>query len=113
MPSLTPNAIAFFCYFLPIAASVLFLNLQPYSRDREIRFHAWQSVYFFAAWVLLHVAIGIMSLPFFLLHLPFYALLWPLINFALGITWIYLLVQALSGKRVSLPIIGEMAASRA
>jgi uncharacterized membrane protein len=91
----------------------LFLVLEPYSRNREIRFHAFQSIFFNIAVVGLSILLTIitMILPWFMgaMISLLSIVLW------LGIlgVWIYLMVKAYSGQKVVLPIIGPLAEKQA
>src|SRR5262245_7730099 len=44
---LKPNVAGMLCYPLSFITGMLFLVLTPYNRDRFVRFHAWQSIFFF------------------------------------------------------------------
>ncbi len=91
---------------------MLFLNLDPYSKHGDTRFHAWQSLYFSAAWVLIYMALGLLTFPFTVVGLPFGAMILSLAHFVLVVLWVLLLIKSLSGKRLLLPVIGEMATSK-
>lgn len=107
------NVASALCYLVGFITGILFLVLEPYSRNREIRFHAFQSIFFNIAVVGLSILLTILTmiLPWFmgamisLLSL----VLW------LGIlgVWIYLMVKAYSGQKVVLPIIGPLAEKQA
>src|SRR6478752_2124403 len=45
---LDENVAAALCYLLGVLTGVLFLVIEPYSRNRVIRFHAFQSIF---AWI--------------------------------------------------------------
>src|ERR1700681_2740972 len=42
---LTDNVASALCYALGFITGILFLVLEPYSRNRKIRFHAFQSIF--------------------------------------------------------------------
>ena len=110
---MTDNVASALCYLVGFITGILFLVLEPYSRNRQIRFHAFQSIFFNVAVIALSIVLTIitMILPWFmgamisLLSL----VLW------LGIlgVWIYLMVKAYSNQKVVLPIIGPMAEKQA
>src|SRR5213593_3189320 len=41
------------CYLLGLITGVLFLLLEPYNKKREVRFHAFQSIFLSVGWVLI------------------------------------------------------------
>lgn len=60
---LKPNVAGMLCYPLSFITGILFLVLTPYNRDRFVRFHAWQSIFFFLAMVVLSFALRILPWP--------------------------------------------------
>ena len=95
-------------YFVLIPAIIL-LVIPPFNRGRYIRFHAWQSLLFSIATVILAFVLRLIFLIFtFLPLIP-----WVLLGVcALGvfILWIVLVVKALQGSGYELPLIGPLAA---
>lgn len=78
-------------------------------RDREVRFHAAQSILFSAVLTVLGIAVNILGAllgGFLGLLLSLAYLLVALGSFAL---WIYLMVSAYGQKHVKLPVIGDVA----
>jgi len=94
------------CYPLSFLTGILFLVLSPYHRDRFVRFHAYQSIFFAVALLLLNVMLGIVSiiLPGFLERIMNSGL--NLLGLG-GTAW--LMYQAYLGNQFALPVIGEMA----
>jgi len=116
-PSSMPNNVAAtLCYALGIITGILFLFLEPYNRDRNIRFHAWQSIFTFGGAFALQIGLSIMGLIatriFGLL-----GLLVGLVSFGVSLLtlglWIFLMVKAYQGERFSLPVIGPLAEQKA
>ena len=110
---LDDNAITFLVYLVPILASLFVLNVTPYNRKPSLRFHAWQSLMFAAAWFGLHFVVVLVSLPLSLVGLPLVAVVSPIIHFGLMAAWVYLMVQALLGKTVRLPMLADFADQQA
>jgi uncharacterized membrane protein len=111
---LTENAAAALCYVLTFITGILFLVLEPYNKNRNIRFHAFQAIFLGVGWIAIWIAIGILfammgSLGFFFGYLA----LRSLIGLAFFVLWIYLIVMAYQGKTVVLPIIGPLAQKQA
>ena len=107
---LTENVAGALAY-VTIIPAVLFLIIEPYNKNRFVRFHAFQSIFFHVAWIVLWIALGIFG------HLPFLGwaslLLWPLIGLAGFLLWLVLVFKAYQGKTFKLPVIGDMAEKQA
>ena len=105
VPGLPENAAAALCYIPGFIAPIVFLVLQPYSRNKLIRFHAFQSIFLNGAMVILWTVLRSV--------LPLLA--WRLIgllDLAFFVLWIYMLLQTYQGKRIVLPVIGDLAAKQ-
>lgn len=112
---LSDNSIGSVAYFTPIPA-VFFLAIRRYNKRPYVRFHAWQSLVFWAFVFILGLILDFI-LPltaFFGPHL-FLALRWlvALIWVAIFLVWLWCVVSALNGKRCRLPIIGDWADEQA
>ncbi|MCA2970861.1 MAG: hypothetical protein INH43_20280 [Acidobacteriaceae bacterium] len=110
------NVAATLCYALGIITGVLFLFLEPYNRDRSIRFHAWQSIFTFGGAFALQIGLSIMGL----IATRIFGLLGflvGLVSFGVSLLtlglWIFLMVKAYQGERFSLPVIGPLAEQKA
>lgn len=103
---LAPNIAGLLCYPLSIVSGLIFLALRPYSQHQFVRFHAYQSVYFFFALLVLKFVLNILSalLPTILESLMFGGL--RLIAFG-GTAW--LMYQAWHGVKFKLPLVGDLA----
>ena len=106
---LAPNIAGLLCYPLSIVTGLIFLALRPYSQHAYVRFHAYQSIYFFFAMLILNVVLGILSilLPTALENLMSSGL--RLI--ATGGT-VWMMYQAWLGVKFKLPMIGDLAESQ-
>jgi len=101
---LEENVAGMLAYISPIPA-IIFLVIEPYNRNRFVRFHAFQGIFYHVASIV--VAIVVMMIPF----LNF--VLWPLANLALFIGWIICLIKAFQGQMFKLPVIGPIAEKQA
>jgi uncharacterized membrane protein len=112
---LSDNTIGATAYFTPIPA-IFFLAIRRYNKRPYVRFHAWQSVVFFAFVTILGYLFGFV-LPFAMFAGPHYLsiLRWITLAFWFGIclAWLWCVVGALNGKRSKLPIIGDWADEQA
>lgn len=108
------NVASALCYVLGLITGILFLVLEPYSRDRVVRFHAFQSIFlhlaFIVVWIVFSILMGMfMHIVGFFLG----AILWPLFGlFCLGV-WLYMMLSAYQGKTIVLPVIGQLAQQQA
>ncbi len=114
---LRANVAAALAYLAGIITGILFLVIEPYRRDRVIRFHAFQSIYFNLAWIALWIGWTIAGLVLgavttglsFILQAPVDLLL-MVGGFAL---WVFLMFTAHQGRITRLPLIGALAAKQA
>lgn len=110
--ALDENIVATLCY-LPFV-DVLFLVIEPYSRNRTIRFHAFQSIFYYVAWMIIAVALRITGAMLFYAG---FGLLWVmltnLVELALFIGLVIMAVKAFQRQRFVMPIVGPLAAKQA
>jgi len=104
---LKPNIAGMLCYPLSFVTGIIFLALAPYNRDRFVKFHAYQSIFFIVALFAVSIALGIV--------LP-----WPLERMMKGLLRLvffggtaYSMYKAYLGERFKLPIIGNYAERQA
>jgi uncharacterized membrane protein len=107
---LTENVAGMLAY-ITIIPAILFLVLEPYNRSRFIRFHAFQSIFFYVAWMVLWIALTFVG------ALPVLGwatlLLWPLLGLCGLVLWVLMLVKAYGGQMWKLPVIGDLAEKQA
>jgi uncharacterized membrane protein len=112
LPENVAGALAYLT-FLPATA---FLLLEPYSRNRFVRFHSLQCLLLTLACLLIGVALKVASLVLF-----FIPVLGPLLISLISIVallaafvlWAVLLVKALQGEMFVLPVLGDFAQQQA
>jgi len=97
--------------YVTIIPAIIFLVVEPYNRNRFVRFHAWQSVFFNIAWWVLWIGLRIV------VHMPFLGFLtlivWPVIWLGGFIVWLILVIKANQGQMFKLPVIGDLAQQQA
>jgi uncharacterized membrane protein len=113
---MTDNVAAALCYLLGIITGVLFLVLEPYNRNKTIRFHAFQSIFFWVACVVLSIVFSILF--GILVHIPVLGALvalalWPLFGLAMLAVWLFMMYKAYNNEKFMLPVIGELAQKQA
>ena len=107
---LSDNAASGLAYITFIPA-IVFLVTAPYNQNQTIRFHSWQSIFLHIAWVAVWMALAVLGMMPVLNLLD--AILIPLVMLGFFVLWIVLLINAFNGKRIKLPIIGELAEKQA
>ena len=108
---LSDNAAAGIAYITLIPA-VLFLILEPFKKSAYVRFHAWQSIFFFVAWAAIDILVGVVqNLVPSTVFLTLTVL--QLVGLGIFVVWIFVFVSAFNGKLFKLPFIGGLAERQA
>jgi len=95
--------------YITIIPAILFLILEPYNKNRFVRFHSFQCLFTCAALIVIQIVLGIIGSVLPLLVYPIYALV-GLAELAL---WLLLLFKAYQHEIFKLPIVGDMAEQQA
>ena len=114
-PTQTPNTgssgltdnVAGALAYIPIIG-LIFLLIEPYNRNKLIRFHSFQSLFLLAAVIVLNIVLGVLGSMMFSLYF-----LWSLIHLAELVLWLFMIFKTYSGAKVVLPIIGPIAEKQA
>ena len=113
---LSDNAAGALAYVTFIPA-ILFLVMEPYNKDKFIRFHSFQSIFycvaliaFSIAWTILSVLLGLVSMGFLA---GLMLLLSTIIHLAFLCFWIFLVYKAYQNEYFRAPFIGDLAAKQA
>jgi uncharacterized membrane protein len=96
--------------YLTFVPAVLFIFLKQYQQRKFVRFHAFQSVFFWAGVVAL-VLVGLLVSRLGWLFV--WLLVGALVMTALFFVWVVLSVKALQGEWFELPWLGALAEQRA
>lgn len=104
---ISPRTACLLCYlpFVGWIAAIVVLAAERFRKDRRVRFHAFQGLYLFVAWLIVHWAFS--PLPFGRWGRVFR--LDDLLELALLALSIFMMVKVGQGQDVSLPILGELA----
>jgi len=108
--SLEDNVAGMLAY-ITIIPAIVFLVMAPFNRRRFVRFHAFQSIFFNVAWIILWVALSIVASIPVLGWLTF--IIWPVVGLGGLIIWVILLLKAYQNQMFQLPVIGPMAEKQA
>lgn len=112
---LTANVAAALSYVLGLITGIVFLVLEPYKRDRFVRFHAMQSILFCVAAIVFSIAWSIVVDVLINISAWTAIALTPIgLVIALGffLFWLFLMYQAYSQREFRIPIIGAIAAKQ-
>ena len=113
---LDENIASALCYAFTILTGILFLVLAPYNQNRNIRFHAFQSIFFgigsmvfwFAFTILGSILVRIAGI-----FAIFYSLLALIVWLCMLGAWLFLMYKAYNKEKFVIPIIGPLAEKQA
>ena len=111
LPEIMAGALAYF--LLP---AIVFLFIEPYNKNRFVRFHSFQCIGLWLAGVVAGAILRVVGVVLFLIPLFGHLLIWLLsmvVSLALIMIWIVLVVKALQGEMYKLPLIGDFAERQA
>jgi uncharacterized membrane protein len=57
---LSDNAASGIAY-ITIIPAIVFLIVDPFKKSSYVRFHAWQSIFFFIAWAVINILVGLVQ----------------------------------------------------
>ena len=117
---LTPNVASLLCYLLMFVtcavpvSGIVFLMIEKDNKD--VRFHAWQSIALGVAFYVLYI--GLHILTWIMAHIAtilgvIIGFLIPILILATLILWIVGMVKAYQGERWKIPFLGDFAAKQA
>lgn len=113
---MSQNVASALCYLLGVITGILFLVIAPYNQNRNVRFHAFQSIFFNVATIIAWIAFMVVGT--ILAHVPILGwiidlLLWAALSIGVLIVWLMLMFKAYNNQRLSLPVIGPIAERQA
>jgi uncharacterized membrane protein len=92
--------------------AIFFVLVEPFKRNRFVRFHSFQSIFLAVATVLVAVVMRILYSIFVLIPVIGFLLAWlasAVLLLGWAILWLVLLVKTLQGETFKLPWIGNLA----
>jgi uncharacterized membrane protein len=109
LSNLTARNAALLCY-IPVIGwipAVVVLASERFKQDRTVRFHAFQGLYLFVAWLLVDWALGplLATVPGHAFRTSVVGILKAL----LFVVWIFMIVKTSHNETYRLPVIGELA----
>ena len=110
MQGISPRTASLLCY-IPILGwivSIVVLASARFRSDGRVRFHAFQGLYLFVAWLLVDWVLSPMSrLAFW--GPPFHQLFPGLMKAVIFGTWIFMIIKTSHDEMYKLPILGDLA----
>jgi len=102
--------------YVTIIPAIVFLVMEPYNKDRFVKFHSFQCLFFAGSMIALAIVLGIVG--FILAFIPVLGwildlLLWLIYAFGSLILVIFLIYKAYNNEKFMLPIIGNLAEQQA
>jgi uncharacterized membrane protein len=101
--TLPDNVAGPLAYF--VIPAVVFLFIEPFNKNRFVRFHAFQCLFLTVVCIAVAFVAGLIPVLGFLLF--------PLLGLAELILWVVLLIKAYQGQKWKLPFIGDLAEKQA
>jgi len=111
---MSDNAASALCYVLGFITGILFLVLDPYNKNKLVRFHAFQSIFLSVGLILIRIVLSILfGIIGYTMGYMLYFGLMSLVGLASLVIWLYMIIVTYQGKKVVLPIIGSIAQQQA
>jgi uncharacterized membrane protein len=107
LPETLAGALAYF--FLP---AIVFLLVEPYSRNRFVRFHSFQCLGLCLAGLVFGAMLRVAGFALFFIPAlgPLLLLLVSMVvGLAFFVVWVVLIVKAFQGEMFRLPLVGHLA----
>jgi uncharacterized membrane protein len=97
--------------YITIIPAIIFLVMEPYNKNKFVRFHAWQNIFLAIGMTVLWIGLMIIGMIPIIGWLTL--ILWPVIGLGFLVVWILLLIKANKGEKWKLPFIGDLAEKQA
>lgn len=108
---MSPRTAAVLCYvpFVGWIAAIVLLASDRFRNDGRVRFHAFQGLYLFVAWLIIEWVVSpvLWVGPWFGWGLP--RLLEALLKLSVLAAWVFMLVKVSQEEDFRLPVLGELA----
>ena len=102
--------------YITIIPAIIFLVMEPYNKNRFVRFHSFQNIFFVVGLIVCWIAFTILSMV--LAFIPILGhlvilMLWFVLAVGSFVVWIIMLMKANQGQMYKVPVIGDMAEKQA
>jgi len=112
LPETLAGAMAY-CTIIP---AIVFLLVEPYSKNRFVRFHSFQCIGVCLVTLVVGAMLRVVGFVLFFIPVLGHLLVWLLsmvVTLAFFVVWVVLVVKALQGEMFKLPLVGNFAERRA
>ena len=102
-------------YFSPVPA-IVFLLIEPYNRNRFVRFHCFQCLFAAVALIVIQIALVILTGVLHIIPVVGWMVgmaLWWVWSLAVLALWVLLVIKAYQHQIYKLPVVGDMAERQA
>lgn len=114
---LSENVVGALCYLLGLVTGILFLVIAPYNTNKNVRFHAFQSIFMNVGLIVLAIVLTIIGAVLGSIIPVLGHLIVLLVDLVLWLgfflLWLFMMFSTYQGKRVKLPVIGDLAEKQA
>jgi uncharacterized membrane protein len=103
---------ALLCYIPWVGwiAAIAVLASDRFRGEKRLRFHAFQGLYLFAAWLIVEwVFTPMLSFPVSNVGFPFYRTMSQLLHLVIVGAWVFMLIKVSHDQDYHLPVIGDLA----
>jgi uncharacterized membrane protein len=91
-------------------AAIVVLASERFRRDAQVRFHAFQGLYVFVAWLMVEWVIRpVLSVSDWEFGMPFHHFAGRLLQLAIFAAWVFMMIKVSHDENYKLPIIGDLA----
>jgi uncharacterized membrane protein len=111
LPETLAGALAYF-----LVPAIVFLLVEPYNKNRFVRFHSFQCIGVWLAAVVVGAILRVAGVLLFFIPILGHLIVWlvsMVVTLALIMVWIVLVVKALQGEMFKLPVVGAFAEQQA
>lgn len=90
-------------------AAIVVLASDRFRRDAKVRFHAFQGLYVFVAWLMVEWVIKPFLFASWMFGFPFHQLTTAALQLVILAAWIFMLIKVSQDENYKLPVIGDLA----
>ena len=108
LPQVVAGALAY-CTIIP---AILFLLIEPYNRNRFVRFHSFQCIGLWLAALVMGAGLRVAGFLLFFVPVLGHLISWlayMVVSLGFFVIWVVLIVKALQGEMFKLPWVGDFA----
>jgi uncharacterized membrane protein len=107
-PGISDRNAALLCYipWVGWVAAIVVLASERFRHDIQTRFHAFQGLYLFVAWLLVE---WVISPVLWSDSFPMHRVIPESLHLVILIAWIFMIIKVSHGEHYRLPILGELA----